>query len=267
MANSRCQCGYVHIPNGKCASLNLLVYLQFICVRPLHVCLFYYDRQCEGPNKQNEQSVRHSRILCINSRYRMPTTKKTVIMERGIICFETGEFERYRTENQFSALPLLQFLESAEQIPFIYRQIVTRQELEYYLKKIGEQHYHNKFGVVYFSFHGEPENICLRRNGKDKVSFNNLAEIAALNEAFKNRHVHFSSCETLNCNEELIKQFKRNTGAKSISGYTKGVNSTSAYINELAYFHQLCHYSTVSTLRKHMADYQTQLNKLGFEIY
>ena len=31
---------------------QLLAYLHYICVRPLHVCSFYYDGQCEGPNKQ-----------------------------------------------------------------------------------------------------------------------------------------------------------------------------------------------------------------------
>ena len=34
----------------------------------------------------------------------------------------------------------------------------------------------------------------------------------------------------------------------------------------LAYFHQIFLYSTVSTYKKHMADYQQQLNKLGFTI-
>ncbi|MDE6229155.1 MAG: hypothetical protein K2M40_05140 [Muribaculaceae bacterium] len=188
-------------------------------------------------------------------------------MERGIICFETGEFAQRRTENEFYALPLLQFLESALGIPYIYRQIATRQELEYYLNKIGEQHYHNKFGVVYFSFHGEPENICLRRNGHDNISLEDLAEMGAISEAFKDRHVHFSTCETLNCEDAIIKRFKRNVGAKSISGYTKCVDATAAYINELAYMHQIFQYDTITTLKKHMADYQAQLNKLGFTIY
>ena len=31
-------------------------------------------------------------------------------MEKGIICFETGEFAKYRTDNQFAALPLLEFM-------------------------------------------------------------------------------------------------------------------------------------------------------------
>ena len=187
-------------------------------------------------------------------------------MEKGIICFETGEFAKYRTENQFAALPLLEFMKQAMGIDYIYRQIATRQELEYYLKKIGDKHFQNKFGVVYFSFHGEPENLCLSQNGKSNVSFDDLAEIAAPYESFLDRHIHFSSCETLKCDDDIIRKFKRNIGAKTVSGYTECVDSTAAFINELAYFHQIFSYSSLATIKKHMADYQNQLSKLGFTI-
>lgn len=187
-------------------------------------------------------------------------------MEKGIICFETGEFAKNSTENQFVALPLLEFMKQAMEIDFIYRQIATRQELEYYLKKIGEKRFQNKYDVVYFSFHGEPGNLCLTQNGKRRISFDDLVEMAVPHESFLHRHIHFSSCETLNCDEELIRRFKRNVGAKTVSGYTESVDSTAAFINELAYFHQIFLYSTVATYKKHMADYQQQLNKLGFTI-
>lgn len=187
-------------------------------------------------------------------------------MEKGIICFETGEFAKNSTDSQFYALPLLEFMKQAMGINFIYRQIVTRQELEYYLRKIGETRFQNKFDVIYFSFHGQPENICLTRNAKGLISFEDLAEMAAPYKSFKERHIHFSSCETMNCEEEMICRFRRNVGAKSVSGYTECVDSTAAYINELAYFHQIFLYNTVATYKKHMADYQQQLNKLGFTL-
>lgn len=187
-------------------------------------------------------------------------------MEKGIICFETGEFEKYRTENQWEALPLLEFMKRAMKIDYIYRQIATRQELEYYLKKIGDKHFQNKFGVVYFSFHGMPEAISLSRNGKDNVYFDDIVDMVSPYESLKNRHIHFSSCETLNCEDGIIRRFKRNIGAKTVSGYTECVDATAAYINELAYFHQIISYSTLTTIKKHMVDYQIQLSKLGFTI-
>ncbi len=119
---------------------------------------------------------------------------------------------------------------------------------------------------MYFCFHGEPENLCLSQNGKNKVSFDDLAEMAAPYESFISRHIHFGSCETLNCEEEIIRRFKRNVGAKTVSGYTECVDSTAAFINELAYFHQIFSYSTLTTIKKHMVDYQKQLSKLGFTI-
>lgn len=186
--------------------------------------------------------------------------------ERGIICFETGEFAKYNTADQFKAQPLLEFMKQQMHVDYIYRQIATRQELEYYLQKIGEKHYQNKFGIIYFSFHGTPGHLCLSQNGKNDLSFDDIAEMVAPYQSFSGRHIHFSSCETLNYEEEKIKNFKRNTGAKTISGYTKTVDSNPAFINELAYFHQITNYS-LPTIKKHMQDYQSQIDKLGFTIY
>lgn len=187
-------------------------------------------------------------------------------MLKGIFCFDTGEFKRYRTENQFPTHPLLEFMKQAMGIDYCYRHIVTRQELEYYMRVIGDTRFRNQFEVIWFSFHGTPENICLTQDGKRLLSLEDLAEMAAAYESFKDRHIHFSSCETLNCDDEVIRRFKRNVGAKTVSGYVNEVDSTVAFINELAYFHQISEYSTVSTIKKHMEDYQAQLAKLGFKI-
>lgn len=186
-------------------------------------------------------------------------------MNKGIICFETGEFEAWNTKDMFHALPLLQFLKEAWDVEFIYRQIVTEQELAYYINKIGEQHFKNKYGIVYFSFHGRPESICLK-GSKEDITLEKLAEMATANDSFEGRDVHFSSCETFDCDEDAIRRFKRETKARSVSGYTKEVDSVSAYINELAYFDQLIRFATPATVRRHMADYTNQLAKLGFRM-
>lgn len=185
-------------------------------------------------------------------------------MEKGIICFETGQFNR-RTENEFYALPLLEFLKSARGINFIYRSIATLQDLRFYFEQIGKSSYKNKYGIVYFSFHGSPETIYLPGSGN--IPLSTIMEEAAATQAFKDCHIHFSACETLNCEDTVIRDLKRNTGAKSVSGYSEEVDSVLAYINELAYFDQLFRFSSKATIKKHMEDYQTQLEKLGFCIY
>ncbi len=187
-------------------------------------------------------------------------------MDKGIICFETGEFEKYRTTNQFAAQPLLEFMKQQMGIDYIYRQIVTINELKYYLKKIADKHFQNKFSVVYFSFHGAPYNLCLTQDGKNNISLDDIADMATPYDSFVNRHIHISTCETLKCDEEIVKRFKRVVRAKTVSGYTECIDSTAAFINELAYFHQIFNYASVATYKKHMADYQNQLNKLGFVI-
>ena len=185
-------------------------------------------------------------------------------MKKGIICFETGQFRSHNTDNEFYALPLLQYLEQAWHIPYIYRQIASAEDFEYYFKKISQPHFQNKYGIIYFSFHGDSANIQLPTGN---VSLNEIADMAAEYDAFKDRHIHFSSCETMNCDEDIIRNFKRITKAETVSGYTECVNSVKASVNELAYFDQILSYKTVGTVAKHMQGYQEILDKLGFRIF
>ncbi len=185
-------------------------------------------------------------------------------METGIICFETGQFRSYNTDNEFYALPLLQYLEQAWHIPYIYRQIVSVEDFKYYFKKISQTHFQAKYGIIYFSFHGDSANIQLPTGS---ISLNEIAEMAAEYDTLKNRHIHFSSCETMKCDEEVIRSFKRITKAETVSGYTTCVDSVKASVNELAYFDQILRYKTVGTVAKHMRDYQAILDKLGFCIF
>lgn len=184
-------------------------------------------------------------------------------MINGIICLETGEFEPRRTTDEFYALPLLQFMEKALGIHFIYRHVATIEELEYYIRKIGEQRFKNKFDVIYFSCHGSRGSIYL---GGKSINLDQLRDMAEPFKSFQSRHIHFGSCETLDEDEQIIKTFKRQVEAASVSGYTREDDSIQAYINELAYFHQLFLWKGISTVRNHMEDYQHQLDNLGFEI-
>lgn len=185
-------------------------------------------------------------------------------MKTGIICFETGQFRSYNTDNEFYAQPLLQYLEQAWHIPYIYRQIVSIEDFEYYFKKIAQTHFQDKYGIIYFSFHGDPSNIQLPTTN---VSLNEIAEIAAKYKTFNGRHIHFSSCETMKCDEDVIRRFKRVTKAETVSGYTTCVDSVQSSVNELAYFDQIFQYKTVGTIANHMQNYQEILDKLGFLIF
>lgn len=185
--------------------------------------------------------------------------------KKGIICFETGQFASHRTDDEFYAKPLLDFIKDAWDVDVIYRQIATLQELEFYLKQIGKESFLKKYGIIYLSFHGSKGAINLKGTGN--VTLDYLMETVAHYNSFYDRHVHFSSCETLKIDEADIKDFKRNTGAASVSGYTKVVDSVSAYINELAYFDQIMRFKSLSTIKEHMSNYQNQLDKLGFTLF
>lgn len=188
-------------------------------------------------------------------------------MEKRIICFDTGEIKGVQTEKEFSVLPLLQFMESAWDIKYVYRQIVTFQEMVYYFKQIGDSRFQKdcNYGVVYFNFPGFPESVLLRGSGN--IPLDSIAEEAAATNALLNKHVHWGFCKTLCCDDNTIHRFKCNTGARSVSGYTETVNSVSAYINELAYFCQIFQKGTVTTIKTRMNDFPSQLLQSGFCIY
>lgn len=185
-------------------------------------------------------------------------------MKTGIICFETGQFRSYNTDNVFYAQPLLQFLEQAWHIPYIYRQIASIEDFKYYFKKISQTHFQSKYGIIYFSFHGDSANIQLPTGN---VSLNEIAEIATKYDTFNGRHIHFSSCDTLKCDKELIRSFKKETKAETVSGYTACIDCVQSSVNELAYFDQIFQYKTVGTISNHMQNYQEILDKLGFCIF
>lgn len=116
----------------------------------------------------------------------------------------------------------MQYLEQAWHIPYIYRQIASVEDFKYYFKKISQLHFQSKYGIIYFSFHGDSANIQLPTG---TVSLDEIAEIAANYEAFKGRHIHFSSCETMKCEEDIIRRFKKETKAETVSGYTACMDS------------------------------------------
>lgn len=84
----------------------------------------------------------------------------------------------------------------------------------------------------------------------------------------KNKFVHFSSCRTMLGIENSLEQFKINTGAAYISGYTTSVNGVLSAINDIAYFDRIFRYQKKKALVKSAMDkyYQGLCKKLGFKI-
>ena len=190
-------------------------------------------------------------------------------MKTGIICFET-EWEHTIKQNRLSlhARSLLGFLEKSWGCKVIYRRVATKGELQYYLRRFATSEY-NDYSIFYLSFHGDTHSIFLEGEKKTekKLTLKELADMAK--GVFTDRFVHFSSCRTLLGSDKELEEFKNDTGALYLSGYTTKVDSILSAINDIAYFDQILRHQTKKALiASAMEKYYNGLSqKLGFKIF
>ena len=189
-------------------------------------------------------------------------------MKTGIICIET-EFEITTKENRrnMDTESLLRFLEEGHQIPYIYRRVATRGELKYYLRKFAQVDYMKRYKILYFSFHGETHCIELEgEKGDNKIlTLKELADMGG--SVFKGRFVHFSSCYTMLGSEAVAFDFKKETGAKLVSGYSKSVDTIRSAIHDICLFDTFITYTQMPSIYKRLETVYGGLTKeLGFKI-
>ena len=176
-------------------------------------------------------------------------------MGKGIICLET-EWHITKKRNQISlnSEPLLRFMKECYGIPYIYRRIATLGELEYYVKQFRKSEY-DKYEIFYFSFHGQTHGIQLEGE-KEPLSLEDLLAIGG--DVFNNRFIHFSSCRTL----------LGAHGAKSVTGYTKSVDSVLSAIHDIALFKECLEKEQIPAIFRQLERFYGGLQeKLGFRTH
>jgi len=164
----------------------------------------------------------------------------------NIICLE-AEWQ-FRQENTFNlnVEPLLHWLKEYHGCEVIYRHILTKEDLAYYLKYFATHKRETKeFDIVYIACHGWHHAITLE--GEDgSIDLRELSEMSR--GFFKDRIIHFGSCKTL-ANEQEACNFKEMTGAKLVSGYQISVDAMTSSIADAAYFNELMGYTNVGTIK------------------
>lgn len=136
------------------------------------------------------------------------------------------------------------------------------------LRRFATSEY-NDYSIFYLSFHGGTHSIFLEGEKKTekKLTLKELADMAK--GVFTDRFVHFSSCRTLLGSDKELEEFKNDTGALYLSGYTTKVDSILSAINDIAYFDQILRHQTKKALiASAMEKYYNGLSqKLGFKIF
>ncbi len=131
-------------------------------------------------------------------------------MGNGNICIETeGQITKKGSRLNLNSEPLVKFISEMNGIPFIYRRVAARSELQYYLNQFSKKEYACKYDMLYFSFHGQTHSIHLEGE-KEDISLEGLIDIGG--SVFENRFVHFSSCRTLLGSTAVAQSFKDKTG-------------------------------------------------------
>lgn len=149
---------------------------------------------------------------------------------RKIFCLETEWIQSVHSlKSRSSALSLLDFLQNSDKrISFLFRNVATKDDFKFYISHLYYDSY-KSYETVYLCFHGSESSISLASG--DNI---NILDFARENHGiFEGRNVHFGCCSTLNMDEEMVKEFKRLTKARMITGYRKDVDFIESFVFEL----------------------------------
>ena len=185
---------------------------------------------------------------------------------KGIICIETEwQITTKGNRRSLNSEPLIKFISEMNKVPYLYRHVATLSELTYYLKQFQKKEYVDRYGILYFSFHGLPHVICLEGE-KESISLEELQEIGG--NVFRNRYVHFSSCRTLWGSDSYALKFKNETGAKTLTGYTKNVDTDLSAIHDVALISEIIKRTQIPPIFRFLKEkYEGLERKLGFVYY
>lgn len=188
----------------------------------------------------------------------------------NIICLE-AEWEYRQDKNKFclNTEPLLNWLRTFHGCDIVYRHILNKQDLQYYLNYfVSHKREFKKYDIIYIACHGWHHAISLE--GEDgHIDLSELNMMA--NGFFENRIVHFGSCKTLANRNEAIK-FKDDCGAKIVSGYEISVDAMTSAIADAAFFNEIINYQNVGVFKNDTnclfwKKYDSLLKELRFRVY
>lgn len=189
----------------------------------------------------------------------------------NIICFETEWlYNNVEKRNRFNLKTesLLNCLKEFYGCEIIYRQILHLEDLEYYLDYFNKRSsFVKNFPIIYIATHGDRGSIHFEND----VNLD-LSDLALMAKGFfKGKVVHFSSCKTL-ANPVKTRDFKNETGASLVSGYTKSIDAMQSAIADLALFNAIAYTKRFGIIAnesqsKFRKIYKSILDELGFEAY
>jgi hypothetical protein len=160
----------------------------------------------------------------------------------GVFCLEADWFGLVRP---MSMKPVLDLLHGSDaRIPYVLRDVATRAEIEFYLRRAFQARYES-FDLMWFAIHSRPGELLPgdMRVPLERISLDALEDL--LSGKCAGRILHFSGCRFLRLPRARIDRFLRRTRALCVSGFTEEVPWLEATIFE-SYWISLLHYEARS---------------------
>jgi hypothetical protein len=177
-------------------------------------------------------------------------------MAKDILVLE-GEWEKH-PKHKISIEAALRFIKDVCNYDYHHRRVAMKEDFFFYLKKAKYKH----FAIVYLAFHGSKGCIYLGDN-EQVLSLDEIAE--SCGSYLEGKIVHFGSCGTLNLGQDDLLDFKKWTGAKHVSGYTRNIDFVDSSFFDIAYFRWLGKYKKTGYVDNRLKkEYPGLYERLGF---
>ena len=177
----------------------------------------------------------------------MPKRPQSRTLASGVFAFEGDPEVDLRA--RYSVRSVLQFLSDLQGLKYIFRDIGTAEELEFYVKKWTQKRY-EQYQVAYFSFHGSPGELWLPDGRSAGISLDDLADW--IDGRAEGRIIHFGACSVMRLGESRLRDFLKRTGARAVTGYRKDVFTLESMAFDALMLGALCHYRRISYAEKYL---------------
>lgn len=175
----------------------------------------------------------------------------------NIICLESQWYKK----NPITVQPFLETLRLLDNVSYERFPCNNVDELRQHLAI--EPHYST--GILYLCMHGRRGKIAFSENNKDQAPLESISEM--MDGRYANWHIHMSNCSILNVSNKRYYEFKKQTGASIVSGYTLDVGWVESYATDMLLFSKAADYKKPSYLIKYMYNnYSELINKVGMYI-
>ncbi|MCX7829967.1 MAG: hypothetical protein N2445_02765 [Acidobacteria bacterium] len=186
---------------------------------------------------------------------------------KGVFCLEISDwFGSMKKKNTVE--PVLELLHhSPLEVPYIHRDVATKEELNFYLKKWTLAEY-KCYPILFLAFHGAPGEIFLAQNNK-VMSIDELLKI--LEGRCHRKIIHFGACSVFNLQGKILKRILTRFNALAISGYSAEVDWVTSSVFEMLFLAELqknaLTKSGVIAVKKRIKEIAPKLSKkLGFKM-